>query len=103
MFLARQFLYLRAQKISRGHFLRLVFKHFENPCRQEFPSSYRRHNDSGVNDMHVARLRFCAVIIVLIELVKITFGRELRRSRQEDRILIYVGDQDELAVLDRHE
>src|SRR6476620_4774550 len=91
-----------ARSIGRSPFLRLLFQHLKYPGRMELPSVCGRRHDRGLNDMHLARSWFGAVIVVLIEIVKVSTAGEAYRSRQDNWLhgRTAITHQDELSVID---
>src|SRR6266446_4917441 len=89
---------------SRNFLLRLIFEHFEKSCRQEFPARCSGNHSSRLDDLYFTRIWFGAMIVVLIELVKISPRRKTCSSRQDDRlnVLIASTNQNEFSVVHRH-
>src|SRR5919205_2817860 len=81
--------------------LLLFLDYVESSGSDERPAVIGRSDKRGLKNLHIARIRIGTVIVVLVELVKVTFRRELRRSRQYE-CLILIGDDYKLAVFDRH-
>src|SRR6185369_1780171 len=81
--------------------LRLLLDYIESSGRNETPAVISKLHKRGLKDLHVARIRIRAVVVILVELVKVTLGRELRRARQYE-CLVLIGDDHKLAILDRH-
>src|SRR6185295_5768065 len=76
---------LRRRWLYRGcdwFFLRLLLDHVENSGRDERPAVIGTLHKRWLNNLHVAGVWIRAVIVILVELVKVTLSRELWRARQ---------------------
>src|SRR5262245_37156290 len=62
--------------------LRLLPDHIEHSRRDETPAAIGTLHKRRLNNLHVAGVWIRAVIVILIELVKVTLSRELWRTRQ---------------------
>src|SRR5215213_276370 len=59
----------------------LLLDYVESSSGHETPAVIRRLYKRGLKNLHVTCVRIRAVIVILVELVKVALGRELRRSR----------------------
>src|ERR1044072_784576 len=72
-----------------GFLLRLLLLDYvESSGSDERPAVNGRLHKHGCKNLDVAGVWIGAVIVILVELVKVALGRELRRSRQHECLVL---------------